>query len=73
MSEKSDARKTLESAIISGLARRAYLTSITIDKADILVPDLIQEIFHDPSVKWAAKQYIAECEKKEAQRTPVRK
>jgi len=64
MSKKSDARKTLESSIISGLAKRAHLTGVTIDKADILVPDLIDEIFHNESVNWAVRKYMDEINNK---------
>ena len=59
----SDARATLESSIITGLSKRANLTGLTIDKADVLVPDLIEAIFH-PSVRWAVPAYLKELEGK---------
>ena len=60
MTKKSDARATLESSIISGLSKRAHLTGVTVDKAHILVTDLIEEIFHNPSVNWAVTEYMNE-------------
>jgi hypothetical protein len=57
----TDARATLEHSIITGLSRRADLTGVTITDADVLVPDLIDAIFH-PSVRWAVPAYLKELE-----------
>jgi len=57
---KSDARKTLEHSVISGLSKRAHLTGVAIDTAHIMIEDLLWEIFHNPSVQWAARKYILE-------------
>lgn len=60
MVKKSDARRMLESSVISGLSKRAHLTGVTIDKAHILVEDILEQIFHNPSVNWAAREYVDE-------------
>ncbi len=61
MPNRTDARATLESSIISGLSKNAHLTGARADVAHIQVRDLIDEIFH-PSVIWAVRQYIIEID-----------
>jgi len=57
---KEQIRKGLESSIISGLAKRAHITKVTIDKTDILVSDIFYEIFENPAVKWMVIAYLKE-------------
>jgi|HubBroStandDraft_6_1064221.scaffolds.fasta_scaffold00550_19 hypothetical protein len=57
----SDARATLEHSVITGLSKRADLTGVTITDAEVMVPDLIEAIFH-PSVRWAVAAYLKEPE-----------
>jgi len=59
MNNRTDARATLESSIISGLSKSAHLTRARADVAHIQVRDLLDEIFH-PSVIWAVEEYLAE-------------
>lgn len=61
MPNRSDARATLESNIISGLSKNAHLTGAKISVAHIQVRDLIDEIFH-PSVIWAVREYLTEID-----------
>lgn len=58
----SDAKATLESAIISGLSERAHITKLNADKTEILVEDIISAIFA-PHFRWAIKDYLEELEK----------
>lgn len=59
MSEKSDAQETIESAIRGGLAMHAHITRLTADKSDVIVSDVLAELF-DPFVIWAVQEYLAE-------------
>lgn len=59
MSEKSDAQETIESAIRSGLAMNAHVTRLTADKSDVIVADIMSELF-DPFVIWALQEYLAQ-------------
>ena len=58
---RSDAKCTIESAIIDGMAANPHLTGLRIDRADVLVPDLLVSIFR-PSTRWAVRQYLDELE-----------
>jgi hypothetical protein len=57
----SDARKTLESAVITALCETSTTTGLTIDKCSELVPRVIDEMFAS-SVRWAIESYLKELE-----------
>lgn len=56
-----DAKKTIESSIISALSKTSPITHITIDKPSELIRSIIEEIFH-PSVRWAVIRYLVGLE-----------
>ena len=57
---KSDAQSTVEFAIMSGLSNRAHLTGITIDRAQIVIDDIMAELF-SPHLIWALQEHAQHC------------
>ena len=55
----SNARRTMESAIITALRKTSGATKLTIDKCDTLVPEVINQLFA-PAMRWAIEAYLKE-------------
>jgi hypothetical protein len=60
----SDARATLELAVLDGLSRRSNLTRVTVEVAHILIPDILDAMFR-PCMRWAVQAYLEELESQE--------
>ena len=58
----SDAKRTIESSIITGLSENAHKTGASIIMAHIQVPDILEAIFAK-CVRWSVREYLAELDK----------
>ena len=57
---KSGAQSTVEFAIMSGLSNRAHKTGVTLDKAQIIIDDIMAELF-SPHLIWALQEHAQQC------------
>jgi len=57
---KEQAKKTIQSAIITAMQNTALETGLTADRSDNLIRQIIKCVFYDPSIKWAVKELLLE-------------
>lgn len=57
--QTSNARKTLESQVISGMIE-SNIPFLRISHADTMVPAMMKAIFHDKATAWAVQEYLEE-------------
>ena len=57
----SNAKATIRSSIINGLAKSAHITGASCLFSTIQTEDIIESLFHE-SVRWSIKEYLKELE-----------
>lgn len=57
----SDAKATIESALLTAMAETSNETRLTVDKCHGLVEATIRELFR-PSTRWAVEEYLRETQ-----------
>ncbi len=55
----SNAKKTIESSIMTGLSKNAHITKASAQHSELQVGDIMNALFH-PSTRWAVKAYLKE-------------